>query len=119
LQGVTGVPVSVGEKERGFIPVGVTTSVAKEPAETQTGEEKPPASSTQETATGTVNVTSNPDGADGYADTEGDPGHGAFNPTFTEVEHQPREADDFIESEREFRATFATLLGSWRLAGGG
>jgi hypothetical protein len=68
LQGVTGVPVSVGEKERGFIPVGVTTSVAKEPAETQTGEEKPPASPTQETATGTVNVTSNPDGADVYAD---------------------------------------------------
>jgi hypothetical protein len=68
LQGVTGVPVSVGEKERGFIPVGVTTSVAKEPAETQTGEEKPPASPTQETATGTVNVTSNPDGAEVYAD---------------------------------------------------
>jgi hypothetical protein len=68
LQGVTGVPVAVGEKERGFIPVGVTTSVAKEPAETQTGEEKPPASPTQETATGTVNVTSNPDGADVYAD---------------------------------------------------
>jgi len=68
LQGVTGVPVAVGEKERGFIPVGVTTSVAKEPAATQTGEEKPPASPTQETATGTVNVTSNPDGAEVYAD---------------------------------------------------
>ena len=61
-------PVSVGEKERGFIPVGVTTNVAKEPPETQTGEQKPPASPTQETATGTVNVTSNPDGADVYAD---------------------------------------------------
>ncbi len=68
LQGVTGVPVSVGEKERGFIPVGVTTSIAKEPAETQTGGEKPAASPTQETATGTVNVTSTPDGADVYAD---------------------------------------------------
>jgi len=68
LQGVTGVPVSVAEKEREFIPVGVTNSVAKEPAETQTGEEEPPASPTQETATGTVNVTSNPDGADVYAD---------------------------------------------------
>ena len=67
-QGVTGVPVSVGEKERGFIPVGVTTSVAKEPAESQTPGEKAPASPTQETATGTVNVTSNPDGADVYAD---------------------------------------------------
>jgi hypothetical protein len=68
LQGVTGVAVSVGEKERGFIPVGVTTSVAKEPAETQTAEQEPPASPTQEAATGTVNVTSNPDGAEVYAD---------------------------------------------------
>jgi hypothetical protein len=42
--------------------------VAKEPAETQTGEEKPSASPTQEMAEGTVNVTSNPDGADVYVD---------------------------------------------------
>lgn len=86
LQGVTGVPVTVSEKEREFIPVGVTASVAKEPAETQTREEKTPVSPTQgtgtgtsnvnsnpespaqEIATGTVNVTSNPDGADVYAD---------------------------------------------------
>ena len=68
LQGVTGVPVSVAEKEREFVPVGVTTSVAKEPAEAQAGEEKPPAPPAQETATGTVNVTSNPDGADIFAD---------------------------------------------------
>jgi hypothetical protein len=33
LQGVTGAPVSVGEKERGFIPVGVTTTVAKDTGE--------------------------------------------------------------------------------------
>ena len=42
------------------------TSVAKVPSEAQTGEEKPPASPTEETAIGTVNVTSNPDGADVY-----------------------------------------------------
>jgi len=70
LQGVTGVPVSVAEEEREFIPVGVTTSVAKEPGEAQTGEEEPPASPTQEAATGTVNVTSTPDGADVYADSQ-------------------------------------------------
>jgi hypothetical protein len=29
LQGVTGVPVAVGEKERGFVPVGVRTDVSK------------------------------------------------------------------------------------------
>jgi hypothetical protein len=39
----------------------------EEPAEAQTGEGKP-ASPTQETATGTVNVTSNPGGADVYVD---------------------------------------------------
>ncbi len=30
LQGVTGAPVSVGEKERGFVPVGVTTAPVKD-----------------------------------------------------------------------------------------
>jgi hypothetical protein len=86
LQGVTGVPVNVSEKEREFIPVGVTASVTKEPAEAQTREEKTSVASTQgsgtgtsnanpspespaeELAPGTVNVTSNPDGADVYAD---------------------------------------------------
>jgi hypothetical protein len=37
-------------------------------AGTQAGEEEPPTSPTQETATGTVNVTSNPGGADVYVD---------------------------------------------------
>jgi len=39
-------------------------------AGTQAGEEEPPASPTQEAATGTVNVTSNPAGADVYVDGE-------------------------------------------------
>ena len=30
LQGVAAIPVSVSEKEREYVPVGVTTSVAKE-----------------------------------------------------------------------------------------
>jgi hypothetical protein len=29
LQGVAGVPVSVGDKDREFVPVGVTTNVTK------------------------------------------------------------------------------------------
>src|SRR5215475_10887007 len=34
LQGVTGAPVSVAEKEREFLPVGVTVSINKNPQET-------------------------------------------------------------------------------------
>jgi PDZ domain len=38
LQGVSEVPVSVGEKERGFIPVGVTTTVSKDSGEIERAE---------------------------------------------------------------------------------
>jgi len=68
LQGVTGVPVVVGEKDREFVPVGVKTDVAKgseqthgqlaNPAETKAS------SAPSETGNGTVNVSSNPSGAD-------------------------------------------------------
>jgi hypothetical protein len=68
LQGVTGAPVSVGEKDRDFVPVGVTTAVTKQPEESE-GANQP---STQQTAAqnpnGTVSVSTNPDGADVYAD---------------------------------------------------
>ena len=42
LQGVTGLPVSVAEKERGEIPAGITTQTAK-PEETKAAESKEPA----------------------------------------------------------------------------
>src|SRR5437016_11156841 len=68
LQGVTGVPVAVGEKDREFVPVGVKTDVAKgseqthgqlaNPAETKAS------SAPSETGNGNVNVSSNPSGAD-------------------------------------------------------
>ncbi len=63
LQGVTGAPVSVGEKERSFIPVGVTTAVAKETAEAK-GDTVAPAKE----AAGSVNVTTTPDGAEVFVD---------------------------------------------------
>jgi hypothetical protein len=70
LQGVTGVPVSVGEKEREFVPVGVKTDVTKSPEQKETpakaGEAKPAESS--ESAKGTINVTSNPEGGDVLVD---------------------------------------------------
>lgn len=69
LQGVTGAPVSVAEKERSFVPVGVTTTVAKgteesTPPQTQAGA----MSALPADSSGTVSVTTNPDGADVYVD---------------------------------------------------
>ena len=68
LQGVTGAPVSVAEKEREFVPVGVKTTVAKgeetKAAESQTS----PLSVTALVTPASVNLTTNPDGADIYVD---------------------------------------------------
>jgi PEGA domain len=70
LQGVTGVPVSVGEKDREFVPVSVKTSVSKQ-SETETAEaQTAPAQlgTSAESGTGTINITTVPVGADVYAD---------------------------------------------------
>lgn len=67
LQGVTGVPVAVGEKDREFIPVGVKTDVSKETEEQKESQEKTAATkaaSAPEAQNGGVNVSSNPAGAD-------------------------------------------------------
>jgi len=75
LQGVTGVPVSVSEKEREFVPVGVKTEVTKGDSE-ETGPgakasaSKPAVSAPAEAAEGGVNVSSNPSGADVSVDGE-------------------------------------------------
>jgi len=73
LQSVSGVPVSVAEKEREFIPVGVTTNVTKGGDESEKAAAKPAEGAAKlETvsadAAGTVQVTSTPDGADVYSD---------------------------------------------------
>jgi len=65
LQSVTRVPVSVSEKDREFIPVGTTTTVVKEG---QAEDEKAAAQPTGSTTTGSIAVTSEPNGADVYAD---------------------------------------------------
>jgi hypothetical protein len=67
LQGVTDAPVSVGDKDREFIPVGLTTAVAKE-SEGSKNAGADAAAAKPVDAIGTVNVISNPDGADVYAD---------------------------------------------------
>ena len=75
LQSVSGVPVSVAEKEREFIPVGVTTNVTKGGDDSEKSAAKPAetapklenvASTTE--AAGSVHVVSTPDGADVYSD---------------------------------------------------
>lgn len=66
LQGVTGVPVSVAEKGQEFVPVGVKADLTKG-SEERGAEAKPEEKSapgTPEPAKGTVNVSSNPAGAD-------------------------------------------------------
>jgi hypothetical protein len=70
LQGVTGAPVSVAEKEREFVPVGVTTSITKGAEEAPTSAIVGPAapSAVAPEASGTVSLTSTPDGADVYLD---------------------------------------------------
>jgi hypothetical protein len=68
LQSVTSVPVTVSEKDREFIPVGTTTTLVKEGDETKPGEHEAPNPASQASATGTIAVTSVPDGADIFAD---------------------------------------------------
>jgi hypothetical protein len=62
LQGVTGVPVSVGEKDREFVPVGVKTNVSADSAEKNA--ENPPPATSNEATKGSVNISSDPSGAD-------------------------------------------------------
>lgn len=66
LQGVTGAPVSVSEKERGEIPAGITTQSVKDSGDTKqtpaTAEGKAPETPAS------VAITSNPDGAEIYID---------------------------------------------------
>lgn len=67
LQGVSGAPVVVSEKDRQYVPVGVSTAVAKE-SEQKGGSTKNEVATNTESAIGTVSVNTSPDGADVYAD---------------------------------------------------
>lgn len=77
LQGVSGVAVSVGEKDREFVPVSLRTVVTRgeeEKTATDRGTEttppasKPTEAAPSEAAKGTVNVSANPAGADVLVD---------------------------------------------------
>jgi hypothetical protein len=68
LQGVSGVPVSVGEKDREFVPVTVKTSVTKSEESKPSGQTSAEAAASNEQPTGTVSVATVPDGAEVYVD---------------------------------------------------
>ena len=70
LQGITGVPVSVGEKDREFIPVGVRTDVSKANEEDSGAKKSTNASgdASSSSTKGKVNVFSTPPSADVYVD---------------------------------------------------
>jgi len=83
LQGVTGVPVSVSEKERSEIPAGIAVQSVREPEEPKQASEPmpantaapPPASAPAATTapppqgpSASISITSNPDAADIYVD---------------------------------------------------
>ncbi len=73
LQGVSGVPVVVGEKDREFVPVGVKTDVTQgsgEKGEPGKSAEGKTSGAPSDSAQGTVNVSSNPSGADLLLDGE-------------------------------------------------
>lgn len=61
LQSVTDVPVTVSEKEREFVGVGVRTTVAKAAEEPASGQ---PSAEAAAQGVGTVTVSSTPDGAE-------------------------------------------------------
>jgi hypothetical protein len=65
LQGVTGAPVSVGEKEREFVPVGVKTAVSTNLSDAR---EPSKATASVPSATGSIEVRTTPDGADVFVD---------------------------------------------------
>ena len=68
LQSVSGVAVSVSDKDREFIPVGVTADLAKSSGNIQTAAERAPAATPLDAAKGTIIFNSAPDGADVYVD---------------------------------------------------
>jgi hypothetical protein len=78
LQGVSGAPVAVAEKDREFVPVSIRATVTKgeeegKAAKDKTAENKSTeskATESAEPAKGTVNVSSNPTGADVLVDGE-------------------------------------------------
>jgi hypothetical protein len=69
LRGATGAPVAVAEEDRKYVPTGVETVTAPSSEKADTSKESETSKPvSQVEATGTVRVTSNPEGADVWVD---------------------------------------------------
>jgi hypothetical protein len=68
LQGVTNVAISVAEKDREFVPVGVKTDVTRNSEEPENASQAPAQPAAPADASGTVTLTTTPDGADVFVD---------------------------------------------------
>lgn len=76
LQGVTGAPVSVSDKERSEIPAGIAVQTTKEPEDTKQPNQPaqvatptaPTTAPVPQDAAASISVTSNPDAAEIYVD---------------------------------------------------
>jgi len=68
LQGVTGTPISVSEKERSEIPAGLVANTTKAPEETKPNTPAVAAAVLPEAVPETVKVTSTPEAAEVYVD---------------------------------------------------
>lgn len=69
LQGVSNAPVAISEKDRGFVPVGVSTKVTMESEEkASTQASSASISAAKDEGTGSVSVNTTPDGAEVYVD---------------------------------------------------
>ena len=64
LRGATGARVAVSEKDREFVPTGVEAKVVKESEGEKTAESKETSARPKDAATGTIAVSSTPDGAE-------------------------------------------------------
>lgn len=68
LQGVTGTPISVSEKERGEIPAGISVQSTREADPAKPNATAAAASANTTEAPASVSITSNPEGAEIYVD---------------------------------------------------
>lgn len=64
LRGATGAPIAVSEKDREFVPTGVETKVVKESAGEKAAETTEKSAPPQGAATGSIAVSSTPQGAE-------------------------------------------------------
>jgi PEGA domain len=64
LHSVTNAPLTVSEKDKEYVPMGISTTVTKDTESSQEGQTKGKSETTSATETGSIVVVSTPDGAE-------------------------------------------------------